>query len=152
MGERRGLPPPPPPPPRLPPPSASFFSEQLRELGLPITGEHAHPHEDDDYDPFAPRHAAGPPRADGAVSVGVVQIAYANGASSRYIRESLGLLISLRASTSASMSRCVRGSQVQLLLLFLRRAGQWPRHGSFSRGFLEVVFRVEKSGPLCPTA
>ena len=78
--------------------AASFFSEQLRELGLPITGEHAHPHEDDDYDPFAPGapgHAAGPPRADGAVSVGVVQTAYANGASSRYIRESLGLPIAL---------------------------------------------------------
>ena len=61
--------------------AATFFSEQLRALGVPITGEPAHPHEDDNYDPFAPGslgHVAGPLRADGAVSVGVVQVGWLN--------------------------------------------------------------------------
>ena len=119
--------------------AATFFSEQLRALGLPITGDPAHPHEDESYDAFAPGsagHVAGPPRADGAVSVGVVQVrlrfaehgapvsapllssrcatnehsdseiladlpspdlqtAYANGASTAFIRGTLGLPVVL---------------------------------------------------------
>jgi phosphoacetylglucosamine mutase len=55
--------------------AATFVADQLRALGLAVTGEPAHPHAADDYDPFAPGahgHVAGPARD--AVSVGVVQV------------------------------------------------------------------------------
>ena len=71
--------------------AATFFADHLRALGLSITGEPAHPHHDHDHG----HAAAAPVLAPGTVSVGVVQTAYANGASSAYIRETLGLPVPL---------------------------------------------------------
>ena len=61
---------------------ALFVSEQLKLLGLPVTGT-----------PKYTRDSSNDAASDfgDSVSVGVVQTAYANGASTRYIREMLNL-------------------------------------------------------------
>ncbi len=69
--------------------AATFFADHLRILGLEITGVPAHPHHDG-HD----GHAAVTLPAN-VVSVGVVQTAYANGASSAYIRDNLKLPVPL---------------------------------------------------------
>lgn len=80
--------------------AAAFLSDQLATLGLPVTGTPTHA---DDHHHHGTAAAAAAPAAAAAgtasaassstapVSVGVVQTAYANGASSRYIRDTLGL-------------------------------------------------------------
>ena len=69
--------------------AATFFADHLRALGLEITGTPAHPHSDHGHGSPAPTLPAN------VVSVGVVQTAYANGASSAYIRDSLKLPVPL---------------------------------------------------------
>lgn len=58
--------------------AATFFADHLRALGLEITGVPAHPHGDGDHG-----HGPAPTLGPNVVSVGVVQTAYANGASSK---------------------------------------------------------------------
>ncbi len=58
--------------------AATFFADHLRALGLEITGVPAHPHAHE-----GDAHAAAPALGPNLVSVGVVQTAYANGASSK---------------------------------------------------------------------
>jgi hypothetical protein len=58
--------------------AATFFADHLRALGLEITGVPAHPHAHE-----GDAHAAAPALGPNVVSVGVVQTAYANGASSK---------------------------------------------------------------------
>lgn len=74
--------------------AAAFLSAQLADLGLPITGVPNHTHDNHasagDAPPL-PVESTGPR----PISVGVVQTAYANGASTHYIRETLGLPVPL---------------------------------------------------------
>jgi len=75
--------------------AAAFLADQLRDLGLAITSEPTH----EAHTAYHPPGHGGASKAAAAplsaVSVGVVQTAYANGASSRYIRESLRLPVAL---------------------------------------------------------
>lgn len=64
--------------------AASFFSEQLRILGIPVTSKAS-----DHSDPSADEGLVS------VVSVGVVQTAYANGASTDYIRNKLRMPVPL---------------------------------------------------------
>jgi phosphoacetylglucosamine mutase len=68
--------------------AAMFFSEQLRILGIPVTSKPAndgHGHDD----------AASSETYLASVSVGVVQTAYANGASTNYIKNKLRMPVPL---------------------------------------------------------
>lgn len=83
--------------------AALFVSDQLRDLGLPTTATptHHHAHGDDDGASDAAAAASKKARLDAnasaraPVSVGVVQTAYANGASTAFIRGKLGLPVPL---------------------------------------------------------
>lgn len=81
--------------------AAAFIADQLADLGMPLTPHPTHaPHgEADDSHahaaPSAASAAAAPVDPAAPVSVGVVQTAYANGASSDYIRGTLRLPVAL---------------------------------------------------------
>ena len=76
--------------------AAVFVSEQLSALGWPITSEPTHDHDHHGSGSalasFSSSHASS---SVAPVSVGVVQTAYANGASTRYIRDVLRLPVPL---------------------------------------------------------
>ena len=77
--------------------AAIFLAEQLRDLGLPLTAEakHAHHHHDGASAAVATASSDGAAAHVAPVSVGVVQTAYANGASTAYIRDVLKLPVPL---------------------------------------------------------
>lgn len=75
--------------------AALFIADQLRDLGLPTTDEATHAHHEGACEPPAKRARAAEGSVVEPVSVGVVQTAYANGASSAYIRGTLGLPVPL---------------------------------------------------------
>lgn len=75
--------------------AAVFLSEQLAKAGFTITGIPSHPHTDNHTDNDNTSIAALSSSSNASVSVGVVQTAYANGASTAYIKNKLGLPVPL---------------------------------------------------------